>query len=82
MVRLAISCGGLFPRPELLEDGDIVLGGTAGLVALYARKVAKMYPGVVVLPLLMVLLMSEKESLRSCALKSPYTDWFMKRSSI
>lgn len=76
-------CGG--PPPWLGPFVDVVLGGTADSVALYARRVAKMYPGVVGgFPLLIVLLIAQKDSLRSSALKSPNIDWLMwpKRSSI
>ena len=63
-------CGG--PPPWLGLFVDVVLGGTADSVALYARRVAKIYPGAaVLLPLLMVLLIDQNDSLRSCALKLP-----------
>lgn len=53
----------VFLPPELPEPpgppGDVELGGTVDSVALYARRVANIYPGPVeTLPLLMVLLMT------------------------
>ena len=59
-----------FPPPVPLAG--VELGDTVVFVALYPCRVANMYPGPVgLLPLLMVLLIAENDSLRSCALKSP-----------
>ena len=71
IARLApFPCGWPFPSPPVF---GVVLGGRSGSVALYARKVANMYPGSVELPLLLrVLLITENDSLRRCALKLPY----------
>ena len=55
MARLVFFPCELFPLPGLLEA--VVVGGTVDSVALYAFRVANMYPGPVeVLPLLVVLL--------------------------
>jgi hypothetical protein len=55
MAKLVFFPGELFPPPEPLVV--VGFGGTVDSVALYARRVANMYPGPVeVLPLLMVLL--------------------------
>lgn len=60
IARLVLfPCDGwlLFPLPELFVV--VVLGGTVVSVALYARRVANIYPGPVeLLPLLMVLLIA------------------------
>jgi len=56
-----LPCGWLFLSPPVF---DVVLGGTLGLVALCARRVANMYPGPVGFPPLSVLLITLNDSLR------------------
>ena len=56
MARLVFFRWLPFPLPSVVAG--VLLGVTFGSLALYARKVANIYPGAVELPLLSVLLIA------------------------